>query len=121
MRLRKRGEDYGDLHEIDVVVAFRDGPFNGYAQSSWKSNVKLANAHRAGAPFIGQPEPGYTETATGHEIFIESPKKLARALDSLKAYETRLRINRAFLNNIIDVKSVANQTLEYVETLLLRN
>lgn len=73
----------GTPQDFDACVAFRDDAFNGYAQKHWKSNVKLANCHGAGVPFIGASEFGYMETATGHEIFCDDILDLDQCLDLL--------------------------------------
>jgi len=43
-----------DLREADLIVAFRDGPWDGWICREWKSGVKLVNALAAGRPFISQ-------------------------------------------------------------------
>jgi hypothetical protein len=88
----------GTPQDFDACVAFRDDAFNGYAQKHWKSNVKLANCHGAGVPFIGASEFGYMETATGHEIFCDSIADLDKCLDSLTV-ERRREIHAAFLHS----------------------
>lgn len=106
------------LHQVDIVVAFRHGEHNGYAQRRWKSNVKLANAHGTGTPFIGQPESAYLETGTGHEYWATDEKTLVRAFDALTPYEARLKIHQAFIANTFNLESRAEQVRRYVETLL---
>lgn len=104
------------LHEMDIVVAFRDDC--GYVQKSWKSNIKLANAHGTGTPFVGNSESGYDETLTGYERFIFHPKQLAWAFDELEPYETRKMISERFLKNTITLESCASQLKAYCETIL---
>ena len=106
------------LHEVDIVVAFRDGEHNGYVQQHWKSNVKLANAHGTGTPFIGQLENSYLETCAGGEVWITNEKGLSRAFDELTPYESRLAVHKQFLANTFTLESRAAQVKEYVETLL---
>lgn len=103
------------LHEVDVVVAFRDGDHNGYAQSHWKSNVKLANAHGTGTPFVGQRDIAYQETASGAERWVNAPQHLAQAFDSIAPYGVRLAINEQFLASTITLHSRAEQLRRYVE------
>lgn len=69
------------LADVDVVLALRDS--KGYAPRQWKSNVKLANAHGSGTPWIGCREAGYLETASGAEYWADTPAELAIALDWL--------------------------------------
>lgn len=80
----------------DVVVAFRGGAADSYPARNWKSNVKLANAHASGTPFMGQPDAGYLETQTGMEFWVEHPRMLAPALDALVSYERRVEISNRF-------------------------
>lgn len=105
------------LHEIDIVVAFRDGENNGYVQKHWKSNVKLANAHATGTPFVGQPEDGYTETLTGKECWVTDKKSLTESFDLLSDFNFRLGIRDIFLSNTYTLESRANQLRRYVEAL----
>lgn len=77
----------GAMDLADAVLAVRDR--TGYASRRWKSNVKLANAHALGIPFIAQPEAGYLETAAGGELWIESEAELHAAVRSLQDVELR--------------------------------
>lgn len=105
------------LADLDIVVAFRDRPHDGYVQRHWKSNVKLANAHGSGTPFVGQKENGYLETASGFELWVESPAMLKFALDELEPYETRLRIHGEFLRSKITLEDCASRLKDYVENI----
>lgn len=78
-----------NISDLDVVVAMRGNAFNGYAQRSWKSNVKLANAQASGTPFIGACEPSYVETGSGAEILIGATSQVPWALEQLVPRETR--------------------------------
>lgn len=106
------------LDKMDIVVAFRDGENNGYVQKNWKSNVKLANAHATGTPFIGQPDEGYLETWTGKECWATDKESLKESFDLLGGYNTRRDISEIFLSNTYTLESRANQLRRYVETLL---
>lgn len=106
------------LHELDIVLAFRDKPHNGYVQTNWKSNVKLANAHASGTPFVGGWEAGYAETSSGREILISDPSLLKHAFEYLTPYGTRREIHEAFIKQTITLHSAAEQMREYVETIL---
>lgn len=105
------------IADMDIVVALRDKPYSGYPQRHWKSNVKLANAHGTGTPFVGQAESSYKETCTGSEYFIETPEQLANAFDYLEPYETRLSIHKEFIKNTFTLESRAEQVRKYVQTL----
>lgn len=106
------------LDKMDIVVAFRDGENNGYVQQNWKSNVKLANAHATGTPFVGHPEEGYLETWTGKECWVSNKKSLADSFDFLGDVNIRRGISDIFLANTYTLESRANQLRRYVETLL---
>lgn len=95
------------LSQMDVVLALRAGKWNGYCQRHWKSNVKLANAHGAGVPFIGLPEAGYLETAAGGEQLILSPAELGQALDMLVDGAVRTSVQDKFLANAYSVDQAA--------------
>jgi len=85
------------LADVDVVLALRGEGWNGYPQRHWKSNVKLANAHGSGTPFIGSREAGYMETQTGAEHWADDPRELSTALDWLETRDARLAIRERFL------------------------
>lgn len=84
------------LSGLDVVVAVRGDRWHSYAARHWKSNVKLANAHASGTPFIGNPEWGYMETGTGCEFWVDTGTQLAEAFDRLEPQATRQRIAERF-------------------------
>lgn len=108
---RRRGLEFvinpQELADCDVVVAFRGEHVNGYAQRHWKSNVKLANAHGSGTPFIGGQEIGYLETKTMDEFFCESPHELRYLLDLLEPRATRLEIQHKFLRYAYPLEKAA--------------
>lgn len=104
----------GPLDMLDAVVALRGPKHNGYPQQHWKSNVKLANAHGTGTPFIGHPEDGYLETQTGKEYFVTTREQLGMALDWLEPHYVRHAISRAFLDSARTLKQAAS---EYAELL----
>lgn len=51
-----------DLRQADILVALRDGQWDGWMCREWKSGVKLVNAIAAGRPIIVQ------DSAARHEI-----------------------------------------------------
>lgn len=96
-----------NLADCDVVVACRGGVHDSYACRNWKSNVKLANAHGSGTPFIGQPDDGYTETATGSEEWIETEEDIHRALAALSDHRHRLKVAQRFRESAKSVQATA--------------
>lgn len=96
---RKRGWRFvinpGELANLDIVVAFRDP--TGYIPFSWKSNVKLANAHGSGTPFVGAPENGYIETQSGAEYWACNRDDLRVSFDWLTDQSAREQVRDRFI------------------------
>lgn len=69
-----------DYQRLGTVIAMRDG--GGYVCTHWKSGVKHSNALAIGARFIGHPECGYMEQATGGERWATTAKEIGDALDN---------------------------------------
>lgn len=101
-----------DLAILDVVLAVRAAPWNSYAAHHWKSNIKLANAHATGTPFIGPEENGYLETATGAELLSSSPTMLEQHILALRSQEERWVIQQRFLNAARPLSVAAAETLQ---------
>lgn len=86
------------LADMDIVIACRGIEYNGYVQRHWKSNVKLANAHGTGTPFIGPRECGYMETSSGFEQWADSPDELGERFDRLTGQSYRQAVQDSFLS-----------------------
>lgn len=99
------------IADLDIVIAMRGGIWDGYPQRQWKSNVKLANAHGSGTPFIGSTECGYLETATGCEYWADTPREFARALDWLESHEARQTVHERFIATAYSVDKAAKDML----------
>lgn len=97
------------LADLDIVIAMRGGEWSGYVQRHWKSNVKLANAHGSGTPFVGQQECGYLESATGAEYWAENAAELRVAFDWLEAQSTREQIRDRFVQAALPVDRAAER------------
>jgi len=69
-----------DLREADIVVALRDGPWDGWVCREWKSGVKLVNAIAAGRPVITQATAAWREIDPPGSV-IETPNELPAVLD----------------------------------------
>jgi hypothetical protein len=50
-----------DLRQTDILVAVRDGQYDGWICREWKSGVKLVNAMAAGRPVLSQPSAAFRE------------------------------------------------------------
>lgn len=95
------------LADLDIVIALRAGAWDCYATQHWKSNVKLANAHGSGTPFIGQREDGYVETGTGAEYWTETPHGLGVCFEWMEPQRTRQEIAERFLARAYSVQQAA--------------
>jgi hypothetical protein len=104
----------GELADWDICVAVRTSEVNGYCQRHWKSNVKLANAHGTGTPFIGGMEASYRETGTGDEVYIRTPEDVGPAIDALLPYERRKEISTSFRAKALPLEVVAQQYREFL-------
>jgi hypothetical protein len=102
------------LSDVDVVLALRDTQHAGYPQRHWKSQVKLANAHGSGTPFVGMPEDGYQETRTGAEYWASSPSDLRAAFGWLASQSAREEVHERFLQAAFPVKAAAQQLRDYL-------
>jgi hypothetical protein len=77
-----------DLRAADIVVTFRDGPWDGYMCQQWKSGVKVGNAIAAGRPIIGQPSAALAELHAPSTT-IDRADYLDAALDAWTPYAAR--------------------------------
>jgi hypothetical protein len=68
------------LVHADIVVALRDGPWDGWMCREWKSGVKVVNAMVAGRPLISQASAAMRELRPAGTI-IERFDELDAALD----------------------------------------
>jgi hypothetical protein len=106
----------GTPWDFDICLAVRDSEFNGYAQRHWKSNVKLANCHGAGTPFIGAREDGYLETAVGGEVWCDDRGEFAECLNTLMAAD-RSQIARNFVAGAYPLKQAAQDLSRFLQTI----
>lgn len=97
------------MADVDVVLALRGKAWNGYVQQNWKSQVKLANAHGSGTPFIGAPEAGYLETACGAELWASTHASLSVALDALESHSARQEVSARFLKSAFSIDHAAER------------
>lgn len=100
------------LCDMDAVLALRSHA--GYPQTFWKSNVKLANAHGSGTPFIGQPEAAYKEIATGAELWINGPDDIPAAVEQIARPETRRAIRAQFLKVAMPVEDIGQAYTKFL-------
>jgi len=105
------------LSEVDIVIACRGKEFNGYAQRHWKSNVKLANAHGSGTPFVGPRECGYLESQTGLEEWADCHDDLDDCFDRLSSQYHRQTVQRVFLDNRYSVTEASRYLMDFLNDL----
>lgn len=77
-----------DLRQADVLVAFRDGPWDGWICREWKSGVKLVNAMAAGRPIITHFSAAFGEVPV-YGSSIETHKELDTAFDRWTLFTER--------------------------------
>lgn len=105
------------LADLDIVVAFRGGEWDGYAPSMWKSNVKLANAQGSGTPFVGEYEEGYFETRSGGEYFTNDHAGVVEAFDYLACSKERGRAAEKMRMKAYPVQRAAEDLREFLHAL----
>lgn len=103
----------------DIAVSFRGREWDGYTTRCWKSNVKLANAQVTGMPFVGTPEAGYRETASGEEVWAETQEEIRAAFDYLTPYEVREKVHRSFLSHAPTLPSIARRYREILRSCVM--
>jgi hypothetical protein len=106
------------LAELDIVVALRGGVWDGYPSRHWKSNIKLANAHGSGTPFVGRADNGYTETATGCEYWASAAQELRTAFDWLEAQSTREQVSDRFKSAAYTAEQAAADLKPFLASLI---
>lgn len=106
------------LTDCDALLALRCPSTNGYVQRNWKSNVKLANAHAVGVPFLAQRESAYLETASGRELWCPGPDEIYDRLLSIQDREVRCEIQRAFLKKAYPLQAAASEFKSFFSEVL---
>jgi hypothetical protein len=103
--------------DADICVAFRDKKYDGYAQRHWKSNVKLANCHGAGVPFLGASENGYLETQAGGEVFCDDIGRLSECMDMLTPKAARDAVSSKFLAHKYPLEAAAKDLWAFLSAM----
>ncbi len=80
------------LSDADLLVAFRDGPWDGWMCREWKSGVKLVNALAAGRPMLTQASAAVREIPAAPSVIVTQEFGLDDALDLMAPLATRQRI-----------------------------
>lgn len=77
------------LGDVDALVAFRGGEWDGEICRLWKSGVKYVNAIASGRPILTQPGAALDEIAPDGAIAINDQAELPDALEGLITLERR--------------------------------
>lgn len=80
-----------DLRAMDILVAFRDGPWDGWMCREWKSGVKVVNAIAAGRPLLSQASAAVREIQPPGSI-METVEQLETALDEWSSLRARVSV-----------------------------
>ena len=114
---RRRGWEWVEnpptIAALDIVVAVREQ--QGYAARAWKSNCKLANAQGCGVPFIGAREAGYLETASGGELWADTPREMVEALDALTPQLARVQAASRMIDAAPRLVDIARRYREWLD------
>ncbi len=81
-----------DLRACDILVAFRDGQWDGWMCRQWKSGIKAVNAIASGRPLIAQASAGVVEISPNC-IVVEEYAQLPDALETYASYLERVRVS----------------------------
>lgn len=77
-----------NLSKADIIVAFRDGPWDGWICREWKSGVKIVNAMAARRPIFTQPSAAERELNQDGAV-IDSRDDLDASFDFWSPLERR--------------------------------
>lgn len=106
-----------NLADVDIVLALRGGDRSCYVTRHWKSNVKIANAHGSGTPFVGQRECGYLENATGAEYWADDSRELGTCFDWLTSQGNREQVSDRFRQKAYPVEQAASDLKAFLSGL----
>lgn len=105
-----------DLRDADILVAFRDGQWDGWMCREWKSGVKLVNALAAGRPILTQ-DSAAIPVRNGHVVRVDSHAFLGEVLDEATTYAVRMAVAEFGLRTYgaVTIESVADQYRQVLE------
>lgn len=100
---KKRGWTFAinppDLRQADILVAFRDGQWDGWICRQWKSGVKIVNAICAGRPILTQPGAAGDELRA-HGAVLDDMSHLGRVFDFWASESPRRAAVQAALERV---------------------
>lgn len=104
------------LSDVDALVSFRDGKWDGEVCRQWKSGVKQVNAICAGRPILSQPSAAQSELVP-IGVTIEDVSYLTDALEqitSLNMRESAYQVGRTWYRDF-HVDAIAQQYLDILK------
>lgn len=107
-----------DLAATDILVSFRDGPWDGWICREWKSGVKAINAIAAGRPLISQDSAAVRELRPIGRV-IEQHDDLDGAFDAFTPVIARQEaeaFDRSIRADDLTVDKVAVRYLDILST-----
>lgn len=108
-----------NISDADIVVALRDGIWDGWICRNWKSGVKVVNAIAAGRPLISQPTEAMAELLPMATV-VESLDDITPALEEAAANtDTFYEIGLERAKNLT-LESVAIRYLNILSTVEAR-
>lgn len=96
-----------DLRELDVVVSFRGGKWDGAICRQWKSGVKCVNALAAGRPVLSQPCAALEEIGVTGAL-VDDPATMPAQLQRLMNPEFR---QAAYEHSVIHAAAFSLETI----------
>jgi hypothetical protein len=76
------------LADVDLLVAFRDGKWDGEVCRQWKSGVKYVNALTAARPILTQSHAAFAEIQPQGRL-LDDPSELEAALEAYRPRSAR--------------------------------
>ncbi len=104
------------LSKADVLVAFRDGKWDGWVCRQWKSGVKQVNSIVAGRPMLSQPSAAQSELSPIGAT-VESIEELTEALRRVTCVDVRSEAHRVGVrwHSEFQVDAVAARYLDILQ------
>jgi len=96
-----------DLSKVDILVALREGPWDGWICREWKSGVKLVNALAAGRPVLTQASAAWREVQPVGSV-IAGSGDVSTALDLWADLEARRETARLSQTTAYTLSTVAD-------------
>lgn len=108
-----------DIRAADLLVAFRDGEWDGWACRQWKSGIKYVNAIVAGRPIITQGCAAFAEIKP-YGMTIGAPDELKSAIEYLGLHGCRKEAYDFGVKRVTDfrIENIAKRYLEIITSVI---